>query len=158
MLLWIVGTICVLALLAFVSVQANKRTCMRAYNQGVNDAGTLSWQEIVQRYRAFLKPIRPMDAAAYQRGIEYALNHSATSGNAWRSGDLDFLEAFRNGDITREGTAIRSQGAVAAATAFRLRVGQDLEDLIHKEPDQPLLAIKVGLDFEKCCVPASTHQ
>lgn len=143
MLLWGIGIILVaLALFAFLSA-ANKRTCMLAYGKGVDDAGALPWKEIVQRYRSFLKPMRPMDAASYQRGLEYVL--TATNFD-WQAMKADFVEAYSAKHIEREGTIIRKLGAEAAANNFRLRIPRDLEELILKQPDLPPLASKVEIE------------
>ena len=146
MLLWAVGIIGVLVLIAFIAfiaAQANKRTCMLAYGQGVVDAGALSWNDIVQKHKSFLKPMRPMDAASYQRGLEYALNSTCSDWQAMKAG---FLEAYKRGYITREGTIIRRQGADLAANNFRLRVSRDLEELMLKQTALPPLISKIEIE------------
>jgi hypothetical protein len=143
MLVWSIGIILVvLVLFAFLSA-ANKRTCMLAYGQGVDDAGVLPWDEIVQRYRSFLKPMRPMDAASYQRGLEYMLT---TTNLDWQAMKADFVEAYKSGNIKKEGTTIIKLGAETAANNFRLRIPRDLEELILKKPHLPPLASKVEIE------------
>jgi hypothetical protein len=67
MLSWVLGTVVVLALLAFIVSRVNRRTCLKAYGQGIEDASELSWSGCVLRYRSYLFPMmRPMDAASYQ--------------------------------------------------------------------------------------------
>jgi hypothetical protein len=58
----------------------------------------------------------------------------------------DFLGAYKGGDITREGTLIGQYGAEIAVRNFRLRVRQDLGDLIQQQPGLPPLVARVSID------------
>ncbi len=81
---------------------------MLAFGKGVSDAGRLSLREIEHVYNSYLRPMRPMDAAAYQRGLEYSLNFGNESD--WQDMKRDFMDAWESGAITREGTALRKSG------------------------------------------------
>lgn len=136
---WIAGIVIGLVLLAFIVSRINRRTCLKAYGQGIADAADLSWNDCVLRYRSYLFPMmRPMDAASYQRGLEFMLNSTTVD---WQVIKSDFLGAYKSGEITREGTLIGQYGAELAVRNFRLRVRQDLDDLLQQQPElRPLLA------------------
>jgi len=144
---WIIGIIIVIAIVAFTTIKINRRKCLLAFGEGVVDVGKLPWKNIVEKYNSYLSPMRPMDAAAYQRGLEYALLSTQQSG--WQDMKKDFSEAYSSGGITREGTVIRKQGAESAARLFRLRIPQQLEELIINNPEMPPIVAKAELEDAK---------
>jgi hypothetical protein len=111
-----------LALLAILTAallaarQAMRRTCSIAFQQGFADAQSLDAHGIKERLARFLRPMRPMDAAAYLRGVRCALRTDMDPARARR----EFERAFRSGRITLEGTSIRQLGAEAVLREFRL--------------------------------------
>lgn len=108
---------------------------MLAFGQGVADASELPWSDIPQKYNTFLTPMRPMDAAAYQRGLEYALLCSDIAD--WQSMKNEFVEAYKSGSITSEGTLIRKMGTDAASDNFKLKISQRLKEVIASHPELP---------------------
>jgi hypothetical protein len=102
---------------AFVAARyALLRTCSNAFRQGFADARNLDAHGIKERFAGFLRPMRPMDAAAYVRGVRCALRTGMDPSQARR----EFARAFRSGKITRDGTSIRQLGAEEALRDFRL--------------------------------------
>jgi hypothetical protein len=114
-----IPTLVLLAILASALVavrHAMRRTCSNAFQQGFADAQRLDVQGIKERLARFLRPMRPMDAAAYLRGVRCALRRDMDPLRARR----EFDRAFRSGRITLEGTSIRQLGAEAVLREFRL--------------------------------------
>ena len=114
-----IPTLVLLAILvaAFIAVrEAMLRTCSIAFQQGFADAQSLDAHDIKERLARFLLPMRPMDAAAYLRGVRCALRRDMDPTRARR----EFERAFRSGKITLEGTSIRQLGAEAVLREFRL--------------------------------------
>jgi hypothetical protein len=106
---------------AFVAARhAMRRTCKSAFQQGFADAQSLDVHGIKERLARFLRPMRPMDAAAYVRGVRCALRTDMDPMRARR----EFERAFRSGRITLEGTSIRQLGAEAVLREFRLPGGR----------------------------------
>jgi hypothetical protein len=106
-----------LALAAFAALRMTlRRTCASAFRHGLADARTLSSQAIRDKFAAYLRPMRPMDAAAYVHGVRCGLRNGIDPSHAER----EFRRAFRSGAITREGTWIRQLGADEALRDFRL--------------------------------------
>jgi hypothetical protein len=71
-----ISTLVLLAIFvaAFIAVRvAMLRTCSIAFQQGFADAQSLDAHGIKERLARFLRPMRPMDAAAYLRGVRCAL-------------------------------------------------------------------------------------
>lgn len=102
---------------AFVAVgHAMRRTCKSAFQQGFADAQSLDVHGIRERLARFLRPMRPMDAAAYLRGVRCALRTDMDPMRARR----EFERAFRSGRITLEGSSIRQLGAETVLSEFRL--------------------------------------
>jgi hypothetical protein len=112
----------ILALLAILAAallavrQAMRRTCSSAFQPGFADAQSLDVHGIKERLARFLRPMRPMDAAAYLRGVRCALRTDMDPVRARR----EFERAFRSGRITLEGTSIRQLGAETVLREFRL--------------------------------------
>jgi hypothetical protein len=144
MIWWITGTFIAVALIAYVIVKINRRTCMLAFGQGVLDINELSWSGILEKYNSLLSPIRPMDAAAYKRGLEYGL--LSIEDSSWQDMKDDFDHAYKSGTITSEGTHIREIGSEAASKSFRLRIPQKLEELILNNPESTPLSSKIKLE------------
>jgi hypothetical protein len=142
---WVASVVVGFSLVGYICLLFSKRTCMLAFGKGVSDAGRLTWGEIEQVYSSYLRPMRPMDAAAYQRGLEYSLNCGNESD--WQDIKRDFMDAWKSGAITREGTAIRKAGADSAI--LRMRISRELEELIKRNPDYPPLAVKAGVLSER---------
>jgi hypothetical protein len=140
----ILGVVAALAAFLVLSVKINRRTCLRAYGQGIDDIGALSWQKIRERYKTYLSPMRPMDAAAYKRGVEYAL--LSGKDDRWESMKRDFTQAWASGSITKEGTTIRAIGPKAALELFAPAVPAQLMAAILSNPDQPPILSKVRLE------------
>ena len=137
--LWIVVGIVVVS---FLGLRYTRRTCMLAFGKGYTDASSVPWNHVEENYRSYLRPMRPMDAAAYTRGLEYCLNCGTGD---WQDLKRDFVDAWKSGAITREGTAIRRMGAQAAASKLSLRIPVELEALIRRNPAYPPLAVKMGI-------------
>ena len=140
----IIAIIVVLASFFLLSVKLNRRSCLKAYAQGVDDLGSLPWRQIKERYRSFLYPIRPMDAAAYKRGIEYALLSS--EGDNSETMKDDFSQAWDSNAINSEGTNIRAMGAEKALESFEPSVPEKLKDAVLANPDEPPLASKIRIE------------
>lgn len=141
MIWWISGIIVALASFVYIMKIVNKRTCMLAFGQGVTDVGELSWNQVSSRYNSYLTPMmRPMDAFAYKKGLEYALLSPRNSG--WMEMKKEFVDAYKSGAITNGGTLIRRSGAETALRTFRLSIPRDIEDRMHNNPDAPLLFSK----------------
>jgi hypothetical protein len=114
-----ISILALLAILAaaFLAVRhALRRDCSSAFQQGFADAQSLDVHGIKERLARFLRPMRPMDAAAYLRGVRCALRTDMNPTRARR----EFERAFRTGRITLEGTSIRQLGAEAVLREFRL--------------------------------------
>jgi len=114
-----ISTLVLLAIFvaAFIAArEAMLRTCSIAFQQGFADAQSLDAHGIKERLARFLRPMRPMDAAAYLRGVRCALRRDMDPTRARR----EFERAFRSGRITLEGTSIRQLGAEAVLREFRL--------------------------------------
>jgi hypothetical protein len=114
-----IPTLVLLAILAAAVAavrHAMRKTCSIAFQQGVADAQSFDIHGIKERLARFLRPMRPMDAAAYLRGVRCALRRDMDPARARR----EFDRAVRSGRITREGTSIRQLGAEAVLREFRL--------------------------------------
>jgi hypothetical protein len=132
---------------AFFAARQSRRKCIFAFGQGVADAGKLSWAEIRKKFDSYLKPMKSVDAAAYQRGLEYSL--TAASNSNLESMKKCFLDAYSSGTITLEGSVIKKLGAEAAYSSFKLRIPQELELKILSNPEvPPLVSIKQIKDEE----------
>ena len=125
MLQWLFGILIIIFIFAFVTARINRRKCIFAFGQGVVDAGRLSWTEIEKKFDSYLKPMRPADAAAYQRGLEYSL--SVVSESNLENMKKCFLDAYASGTITQEGSVIKKLGSEAASRNFKLRIPQEME-------------------------------
>jgi hypothetical protein len=112
----ILALLAILAAALLAARQAMRRTCSSAFQQGFADAQSLDVHGIKERLARFLRPMRPMDAAAYVRGVRCALRTDMDPMRARR----EFERAFRSGRITLEGTSIRQLGAEAVLREFRL--------------------------------------
>jgi len=143
-LYWGIGIVAAFAILFYISVKLNRRTCLLAFAQGFQDACSLPWKDIKDKYRSYLRPIRPMDAAAYKRGVEYCLLR--IEGDGWEKMKRDFNDSWKSGSITREGTTIRNSGADNAEKSFRLSIPEQLEELILQNPNIPPLHVKVRFE------------
>ena len=140
----ILGIVAALAAFLVLSVKINRRTCLKAYGQGVDDIGALSWQKIRERYKTYLSPMRPMDAASYKRGVEYAL--LSGKDDRWESMKRDFTQAWASGSITNEGTTLRAIGPKAALENFAPAVPDQLMAAILSNPNEPPILSKVRLE------------
>ncbi len=138
---WIVVGI---AILGYVGLWFNKRTCLLAFGRGVSDAGSLPWAQIEENFSSYLRrPMSPMDAAAYRRGVEYSLTCSREAD--WRAMKHAFLLAYKSGAITREGTELRRMGTQAGVVTMSLRVPEELHTAIMRNHDAPPLYAKLGI-------------
>jgi len=141
---WVIVFVVGIALASSVIARLNRRTCLLAFGKGFTDAHSTSWKEIEQQYRSYLKPMRPMDAASYKRGIEYCL--MSKKEGTWQDLKRDFTDVWKSGAVTREGTSIRTMGAEVAGKELKLRIPEKFELLIKSNPEFPPLAAKVQLE------------
>lgn len=148
MLPWLFGILTIIFVFAFITSRQSRRKCIFAFGQGVADAGKLPWSEIRRKFDAYLKPMKPVDAAAYQRGLEYSL--SVTSESTLESMKKCFLDAYSSGTITREGSVIKKLGAEAASRSFNLRISPELAAMILNNPDDPPLVSKTRMKAAEC--------
>jgi hypothetical protein len=146
MLYWVLGITAGVTILLYINVRLNRRTCMLAFGKGVQDASSLPWRDLLDQYRKYLRPIRPMDAAAYQRGVEYCLLRQ--EGESWENMKRYFNESWNTGMLTREGANIRKLGADSAEKNFRLRIPEELERRILQNPRLPPLQVEVQHEEE----------
>jgi hypothetical protein len=144
MMNWIIGILIALSIVFFLIAKLNRRSCLHAFGQGVNDAVSISWGDIIQKFNSFLSPFRPMDAAAYQRGLEYCL--LSPEGSGWEDIKRDFVDSYKSGAITNEGTNIRRLGAKNASQHFNLRVSKELVNLIIENPELPPMVAKIQIE------------
>ena len=133
---WIIGCIAVLILIGVAMARQNRRTCMQAFGEGYLDITRLNETQITEKFKSYLKPIRPMDAAAYTAGVQTALRGVAS----WEELKLTFLKEYSNGEITRCGTEIRKMDVATALSFFWAASGAIWHnDTIKKHPDLPIL-------------------
>lgn len=100
-----------------VALVANRATCRKAFVNGYQLRGKPE-SEILEAYKVYLSPIRPMDAAAFQRGLEL----SAEMPDLDVNGDqfmTAFKQIYKTGVFTREGTQLRKIGKKAAERRFQ---------------------------------------
>jgi len=132
---WVLVVVISVLLLGFVMARVNRRTCMLAFGEGYLAAGELTVDQIRERFVAYLSPMRPMDAAAFVRGVGSALERSTD----WRDVKASFVNAYKSGAITREGTNIRRLGRDEAARLFEIRAEPEVLQALAQHPDLPPL-------------------
>jgi hypothetical protein len=106
-----------LVTLVIVALLSNRATCRKAFVAGYNSQGKPE-SEILEAYKSYLAPMRPMDAAAFQRGLEYAAEtpNLDVTGEQFTSA---FKRIYKTGVFTREGTQIRHMGKDVGACQFQ---------------------------------------
>ena len=139
MSIWMLAALAVVALL-FISPIMNRRTCAKGFAQGAASAG-LPYSQVKEQFQDFLKPMRPMDAAAYRRGVEYMVENLETP-KPWEAIKADFMRMYKSGQFTREGTEIRQMGAQRAAEWFHLRLSGDVKKVLDEDPSLSPVAAK----------------
>ena len=140
MSIWMFVALAVVALL-LISPIMNRRTCAKGFAQGAASAD-LPYSQVKEQFKDFLKPMRPMDAAAYRRGVEYMVENWKTP-KPWEAIQADFMKMYKSGQFTREGTEIRQMGAERAAELFDLRLCGDVKKVLDEDPSLSPVAAKV---------------
>jgi hypothetical protein len=114
--IWILVGLGVVALVT-VTTLSNRATCRKAFS-----AGYLSHERpnlaISETYKSYLVPMRPMDAAAFQKGLEYAASMPNLDVNSPQFAN-EFKRIYKTGVLTKEGTQIRQMGNDAEAQRFQ---------------------------------------
>ena len=139
MLKWLLTAIVVVVTAVAFVRHANHKFCRQAYGRGIEDAGSRSWSEIQVIYAQYVNSMRPMDAASYRRGLEYALMGEMD----WQKIKSDFEEAFASGAITQEGTGLRRIGKEEAIRTFSLRVNPKVVHILAGDPSAVPVAVGI---------------
>ena len=149
---WIFWIVVTFIALVFVVPRINRWTCLKAYGQGVEDAGTKNVEFIRSRFEEYVKTNRPMDAASYQRGVEYVVFGIMD----WKEIKKDFVYAYKSGSITSEGTNIRRLrrlGTDRAIQLFQLRVPPVILTLLSDNPEMTVLEASIRTKEERSKLP-----
>ena len=136
---WLIVGLAIVSLLVILPMM-NRRACAKGFAEGAASAG-LPYSQVKEQFKNFLKPMRPMDAAAYRRGVEYMVENLEAP-KPWEAIKADFMQLYKSGQFTREGTEIRQMGADRAAEAFHLRLGGDVSKILNDDPSLSPVAAK----------------
>jgi len=118
---WILVPIAIAALVTAM-VRFNRATCRKAFAEGC-----LSYNkpnaEVSETFKSYLSPMRPMDAAAFLKGLEYAASMPNLNVDSAKFGN-EFKRIYKTGVLTAEGTRIRHMGKDTVAQMFQNNLEQ----------------------------------